>query len=64
MKQIGYRLPDITTSCDQNSRHGFRHSRCRGRDFNFFEDVFLEGADLFETNQLEKREKRHHYFYA
>src|SRR6266498_2039336 len=36
----------------------------RTRDFNFFEDIFLEGADLFETNQLEEREKRHHYFDA
>jgi hypothetical protein len=37
---------------------------CGGRDFNFFEDIFLKGADLFETNQLEEREKRHHYFDA
>src|SRR5207244_12608509 len=34
---------------------------CR-RDFNLFKDVFLDGADLFETNKLQKREKSYNYF--
>jgi hypothetical protein len=55
MEQIGRGLPNITTPSDQDSRHGFRRSRCRTGDFNFFEDIFLEGADLLETNQLEER---------
>ena len=36
----------------------------RGCDFNFFKHVFLESADLFETNKLQEREKRHHDFHA
>ena len=34
----------------------------RGCDFNFFENVFLSGTYLFETNQLQEREKRDHDF--
>lgn len=36
----------------------------RGCDFNFFKHVFLESADLFETNKLQEREKRYHDFHA
>src|ERR1700719_2518613 len=39
-------------------------SRCRTGDFNFFKDAFLNGADLLEANELQERQKRHHYFYA
>jgi hypothetical protein len=27
----------------------------RGCDFNFFKHVFLESADLFETNEFQER---------
>src|SRR4029077_11926030 len=37
-------------------------SGCRRRDFNLFKDVFLNGADLFEANKLQKREKSYNYF--
>jgi len=33
-------------------------------DFNFFKHVFLESADLFETNELQEREKRYDDFHA
>ena len=36
----------------------------RGCDFNFFKHVFLDSADLFETNELQEREKRYHDFHA
>src|SRR6266498_1322724 len=39
-------------------------SRCCGRDFDFFKDLFLNGTDLFETNQLEERKKSYHHLYA
>src|ERR1051326_1612527 len=32
--------------------------------FNFFEDIFLECANLFETNELQKREKSYHHFHT
>src|SRR5437667_5933158 len=35
---------------------------CGRRDFNLFKDVFLNGADLFEANKLQKREKSYNYF--
>ena len=35
---------------------------CGGCDFNLFKDVFLNGADLFEANKLQKREKSYNYF--
>jgi hypothetical protein len=30
---------------------------CGSQYFNLFKDVFLDGADLFEANKLQKREK-------
>src|SRR5207249_10318698 len=62
MEQIRSCLPDVTTSGDQDLRHDCRFSRCRGRDFNFFKNVFLNSANLFETNQFQKREKSHNDF--
>ena len=35
---------------------------CGGCDLNFFKDVFLNSADLFEANKLQKREKSYNYF--
>jgi len=37
-------------------------SRRRGCDFNLFKHVFLNGTDLFQTNELQKREKSYYYF--
>src|SRR5215467_6057692 len=39
-------------------------SRSHSQNFNFFKDALLDGPDLFETNQLQKREKSYHHFYA
>src|SRR5437667_3289794 len=64
MEQIRGCLPEIPTSGDQDSRHDCRFSRCCGRNFNFFKDVFLNCPDLFETNQFQKREKRYNHFDA
>jgi hypothetical protein len=36
----------------------------RGCDFDFFKHVFLKSADLFETNELQEREKSYYDFHA
>jgi hypothetical protein len=60
MKQIGRRLSDVTTPCDQNSRHVLEHCEANfasqmavllgGRDFNLVKHVFLKGPDLFQPD--------------
>src|SRR5213592_4916053 len=46
-----------------NAGVGIPHVSRRGRrDLNLFKDVFLNSADLFETNKLQKREKSYHHF--
>jgi len=33
-------------------------------DFDFVKNISLNGANLFQTNQLQKGEKSYHYFQA
>src|SRR6266487_506022 len=79
MEQIRRRLTHITAASDQDPRHVAvavslrRDVSCaciivsasrRGCDFNFFKHVFLESANLFETDELQEREKSYYDFHT
>src|SRR5712691_5721851 len=59
MQYVILATADALRTAHATAVHGLS---CGSQYFNLFKDVFLNGANLFEANKLQKREESYHHF--